>query len=169
MENKIYRSPLGMLRLSFEGDALTELRFADPPGGEAGADPERGAEEKPAHAEAVRWLDLYFSGRDPGFLPKLRPRGTPFRQLVWQEILKIPYGQTASYGEIAARLQTGPGRSPGSPRAVGAAAGRNPILLMIPCHRVIGADGSLTGYAGGTERKEKLLRLEGSFSRDLLL
>ena len=141
------------------------------------------APELPVFTETVRWLDLYFSGRDPGFTPALsfgvnaeagaptaaRKRGagiaTPFRILVWQELLKIPYGQTVTYGELARRIGTLPAYAQIgkriSARAVGGAVGRNPISLIVPCHRVVGAGGSLTGYAGGVERKRRLLEMEG--------
>lgn len=94
-----------------------------------------------------------FSGRAPASPPPLRPRGTPFQQAVWEALKSIPYGQTRTYGEIAAQLHS-------SPRAVGAAVGRNPVSLMIPCHRAVGANGGLTGYAGGLDRKKWLLDLE---------
>lgn len=106
--------------------------------------------------DAVRWLDRYFGGEDPGPPPPLAPLGaTPFRSAVWALLRELPYGSTTTYGRIAARL------GGMSARAVGGAVGRNPISLMIPCHRVLGADGSLTGYAGGTDRKAALLALEG--------
>ncbi len=107
--------------------------------------------------QAARWLDIYFSGRDPGFAPPLSLRGTAFERSVWAELMKIPFGQTATYGAIAARL----GLPRGAARAVGGAVGRNPVSLVVPCHRVVGANGRLTGYAGGLERKRFLLALEG--------
>ena len=106
--------------------------------------------------EAERWLDLYFSGQDPGFIPKLVLRTTPFRKAVWETLLTIPYGTTATYGEIAERMNL----PQSSARAVGGAVGHNAVSLIIPCHRVVGADGSLTGYAGGTDRKAWLLEME---------
>ena len=99
------------------------------------------------------WLEEYFRGKEPTIKVKLAPEGTPFQKRVWEELLTIPYGETLSYGELAKRLGS-------SPRAVGSAVGRNPISLMIPCHRVLGSDGSLTGYAGGIERKKFLLEQE---------
>ena len=103
-----------------------------------------------------RQLEEYFGGQRQDFELALAPAGTDFERSVWTELVKIPYGRTVSYGEIAARL----GR-PGASRAVGRANGANPIAIVVPCHRVIGADGSLTGYAGGIDIKERLLRLEG--------
>ena len=133
----------------------------------------------PVFAETVRWLDLYFSGGIPGFRPALNPKGTVFRKAVWEILLTIPYGRTMTYGEIAERIsgKTGDGRTMPygeigeriaggrgggrmSARAVGGAVGHNPILLIIPCHRVVGADGRLTGYAGGTDKKARLLQME---------
>ena len=114
----------------------------------------------PVLEAACRWLDVYFSGRKPeGMLP-LAPRGSEFRRAVWELLREIPYGETVSYGDLAKRLEAQLGRKT-SARAVGGAVGHNPISILIPCHRVVGADGSLTGYAGGLEQKTALLRLEG--------
>ncbi len=123
------------------------------------------------------WLDLYFSGRDPGFTPPLLPKTTEFRRTVWNILLTVPYGRTVTYGEIAERIvrEKSPPHVPARviprviprdfsreySRAVGGAVGHNPVSLIIPCHRVVGADGSLTGYAGGIDRKTRLLELEG--------
>jgi methylated-DNA-[protein]-cysteine S-methyltransferase len=110
--------------------------------------------------EALRgWLKGYFAGEAPGQEPSLRPRGTPFQELVWELLRGLPRGETATYGGIA--KQAAERRPASSPRAVGNAVGRNPISILIPCHRVLGASGKLTGYAGGLERKRALLRLEG--------
>ena len=136
-----------MLTLVSDGTALTALDFTQ-------------TQEKPINhdlpifAETRRWLDGYFSGMNPGFLPPLNPQGTPFQQKVWQELLNIPYGTTVSYGEIARRIGCR------SAQAIGQAVHRNPIAILIPCHRVIGADGSLTGYASGLDMKRCLLQLE---------
>lgn len=112
-------------------------------------------------ARATAWLDAYFAGRDPGPRPALAVQGTSFQRLVWDELLAIPAGQTRTYGELARAVEARTAR-PGSARAVGGAVGRNPVSVIVPCHRVVGADGSLTGYAGGSERKTRLLRLEGA-------
>ena len=112
--------------------------------------------ETPVLTEAKHWLSLYFSGKEPDFLPPLHPQGSSFRQAVWNVLLTIPRGQTMTYGEIARRLNVR------SAQAVGGAVGHNPISILIPCHRVVGSDGSLTGYAGGLARKEWLLHLEGA-------
>lgn len=114
-----------------------------------------------------RWLDLYFSGREPGFTPALNPVGSAFRRAVWEILLKIPYGRTTTYGQIAREIAAARGLAKMSAQAVGGAVGHNEISIIIPCHRVIGAHGSLTGYAGGIDRKIKLLKLEGVDMRGL--
>ena len=140
-----YDSPMGPLSLTSDGTALTGLGFGPAEGPEDGAGP---------FADAFRWLDAYFSGRDPGPAPALAPAGTFFQRRVWQELMKIPFGQTISYGALARMAGCG------SARAAGQAVHVNPVAVMIPCHRVVGADGSLTGYAGGLDVKRRLLTLE---------
>ena len=145
-------SPLGNILLSADEVGLTGLWFD---GGRYYAEtlPEEHVErETPILMDTKRWLDVYFTGREPDFTPPLHPAGSSFRQVVWQLLLEIPYGQTTTYGALL-----GDGASA---RAVGGAVGRNPISIIVPCHRVIGADGSLTGYAGGVDRKTRLLALE---------
>ena len=117
--------------------------------------------------QTKRWLDLYFSGREPGFTPALNPVGSAFRRAVWEILLKIPYGKTTTYGQIAREIAAARGLAKMSAQAVGGAVGHNEISIIIPCHRVIGAHGSLTGYAGGIDRKIKLLKLEGVDVRGL--
>lgn len=144
-------TPLGTMRMTTDGETILALGFDCPV-----VVPE--ALPQPARAIAAAlsaWLDRYFSGARPAIDLPLAPRGTSFQREVWRALQRIPYGETASYGEIAARV----GR-PSAMRAVGAANGRNPIAILIPCHRVIGADGTLTGYAGGLDRKRALLALE---------
>ncbi|WP_017555779.1 methylated-DNA--[protein]-cysteine S-methyltransferase [Nocardiopsis baichengensis] len=147
-------SPVGPLTLVAHDGALVGLYMGDEtatrPPGELG-EPDRGA-----FAEAERQLREYFAGRRTAFDLPLRPNGTPFQQRVWKELEAIPYGTTATYGEIAERI----GRAPSSARAVGSANGANPISVVVPCHRVVGADGTLTGYAWGADRKRFLLDLE---------
>lgn len=110
--------------------------------------------------EAKKWLDVYFSGEEPNFTPPLHPNGSTFRKAVWQILLDIPYGQTITYGEIARRIAVMKNTSHMSAQAVGGAVGHNEISIIIPCHRVIGTNGSLTGYAGGIDKKISLLKLE---------
>ena len=147
-------SPLGGILLSSDGTHLTGLRFTE-------QTPDEG---KPCSLsifeQTERWLDCFFSGRAPSFTPPLMIEASPFCRVVYEAILSIPFGQTASYAEIALQLVRSGKRTSCSARAVGAALKRNPILLIVPCHRVIGADGSLTGYAAGIERKRRLLLLE---------
>lgn len=153
-------SPLGGITLASDGQALTGLWFD---GQKYFADTLTEQHEERALAvfeQAERWLDLYFSGRVPDFTPPLRLKGTPFREEVWRILMTIPYGQTMTYGEIAAILASRRGLAGMSAQAVGGAVGHNPISLIVPCHRVVGADGALTGYAGGLEKKRWLLDLE---------
>lgn len=156
-----YDSPLGEILLSADGEGLTGLWFEGQKYYAQGLPQEREEGRTPALDETRRWLDLYFAGEKPDFTPALHLIGSDFRVGVWREMLKIPYGQTTSYGALARSLKTD-GTPPGAmARAVGGAVGHNRISIIIPCHRVLGADGSLTGYAGGIERKIALLRLEG--------
>ena len=155
-----YDSPLGRILLAADEIGLTGLWFdgqkyfaRDLPG-------EHTKQEVPVLAETKRWLDVYFSGREPDFTPPLHPVGSAFRQSVWEILLQIPYGQTTTYGEIARRLAEERGLARMSAQAVGGAVGHNEIAIIIPCHRVVGANGSLTGYAGGIAKKKKLLELE---------
>ncbi len=151
-----YASPLGSILLAADETGLTGLWFEAQKYFPSFSGVEYQEKETPVLTETVRWLDVYFSGKDPGFLPPLHPQGSPFRQTVWDILLTIPRGQTITYGEIARRLGVH------SAQAVGGAVGHNPISILIPCHRVVGSDGSLTGYAGGVERKARLLQLEGA-------
>lgn len=121
---------------------------------------ERIEQNTPALTEAKRWLDIYFAGKEPDFTPPLHPAGSVFRQSVWEILLKIPYGQTITYGDIARQLAAKRGLANMSAQAVGGAVGHNEISVIIPCHRVVGANSSLTGYAGGIDKKIKLLKLE---------
>ncbi len=156
-------TPLGPVLLASDGEALTGLWFQGQKHLPRGLD--RAGEEKkktlPVFDQVRRWLDVYFSGREPDFLPPLRPGGTAFQAEVWALLRGIPYGRTVTYGELARELAARRGHSRPSARAVGGAVGRNPISILIPCHRVVGADGGLTGYAGGLDKKISLLRLEG--------
>lgn len=125
--------------------------------------------ELPTILAAKKWLDIYFSGRAPDFTPPLHPVGTPFQMEVWEILLTIPYGHSTTYGEIARQIAAQRGISRMSAQAVGGAVGRNKIDIIIPCHRVIGADGTLTGYTGGLDKKSRLLEIEGiGFGRRLL-
>jgi methylated-DNA-[protein]-cysteine S-methyltransferase len=149
-------SPIGDLRVIERDDKISAIEFS--PFRQPADGRPLGAESSahPVLAEAVRQLRAYFAGDLTEFDLPLAPRGTDFQQRVWLQLSAIGYGHTASYGEIAGRL----GMTNAASRAVGLANGRNPIPIVIPCHRVIGANGTLTGYAGGIERKQTLLELE---------
>lgn len=151
-----YSSPLGMLTVAAEENLITVLVIDGQKYMERHLKGKTIEREAPILKQAEQWLDRYFSGEkpDPAEL-SLSPKGSEFQKRVWKELLKIPYGMTDTYGGIAERLGS-------SARAVGSAVGRNPISILIPCHRVLGRDGSLTGYAGGVENKKKLLELEGA-------
>ena len=144
-------SPIGLLGLVVSDGAVTELRMDAAPRTATGETTERKVMD-----EAVSQVEAYFDGSLKDFDLPLRSDGTPFQEAVWRELERIPYGTVTSYAEIARRVG-----KPTASRAVGAANGRNPIAIIVPCHRVIGADGSLTGYGGGMWRKEWLLNHEG--------
>ncbi len=148
-------SPVGELRIVEHAGAITAIEFS--PYRDADGRP-RGERDdaNPVLVETVRQLTAYFARDLKEFDLPLAPKGSDFQQQVWAQLLKVGYGETASYGQIAHRL----GHSNAASRAVGLANGRNPIPIVIPCHRIIGADGTLTGYAGGIERKQTLLELE---------
>ena len=155
-----YHSPLGRLLLAADEIGLTGLWFERQRYFAQGLAPVHTDEETPTLAQTRRWLDLYFSGSVPDFTPPLHPIGSDFRQEVWALLLQIPYGQTTTYGALAKQLAEKQGRPRMSAQAVGGAVGHNRIAILIPCHRVVGTNGSLTGYAGGIDKKEKLLRME---------
>jgi methylated-DNA-[protein]-cysteine S-methyltransferase len=158
----IISSPIGRLLLTGDGHALTGLWMLD--ADRHSARVQEGLTLEPeAFGEVARQLAEYFAGDRKEFTVPLAPSGTPFQMAVWTELTKIPYGSTVSYGDIARAL----GKRLVASRAVGLANGSNPISIIVPCHRVIGADGSLTGYGGGLERKDLLLRLEGAGSTTL--
>lgn len=159
-----YISPIGLILLESDGESLIRLDFTD----ETCASELKSSSKEllpketlEVFSETKRWLDIYFSGRDPGFLPSLKLSGTPFRLAVWDILLSIPFGKSMTYGEISSVLASKQGMERLSAQAVGGAVGHNPVSIIIPCHRVLGSGGSLTGYAGGLDRKAFLLRNEG--------
>ena len=157
-----FNSPLGGITMASDGEALTGLWFDGQIYFAASLEKEHEERMLPVFDLADKWLNLYFSGSEPGFLPPLLMRTTEFRKTVWEILLSIPYGKTMTYGEIADRIAAGRGLSRMSAQAVGGAVAHNAISLMIPCHRVVGMDGSLTGYAGGLEKKIWLLEMENT-------
>lgn len=147
-----YPSPIGQLLLTGDGQYLTGVRMdAQPEPGSLPGDGDR------VLLETKRWLDAYFRGENPPVTVPIKAEGTPFRKLIWGFLREIPYGQTCTYGDLAQRAARAMGVEKMSSQAVGGAAHHNPISILIPCHRCIGADGSLTGYAWGLERKKWLL------------
>lgn len=150
-----YSSPLGNIVLTSDGSALTGLRFEEPGQRDGVWQP-----SVPVFRETARWLELYFSGTAPDFLPPLAPEGSEFRKEVWALLLTVPWGHTVTYGQLGQLLAQRKGLAKMSAQAIGGALAHNPILLLLPCHRVIGTSGHLTGYAGGLDRKAALLAME---------
>ncbi len=145
-----YKSPLGILKISADEKGITEIDFVEK------EDTSIQTSSSKIIQDCIKQLDEYFQGKRKSFELKLKPEGTEFQKKVWKELLKIPYGKTLSYGEVSRRI-----KNQKAVRAVGQAIGRNPISIIVPCHRVIGSDGDLTGYASGLWRKKWLLKLEG--------
>ena len=159
-----YISPLGKMLLAADDKGLTGAWFEGQKYFARGLGSEYEECKLPLFKDVKCWLDLYFSGQEPKFQIPIHLIGTSFQQEVWELLYEIPYGETRTYGEIAAKLAKRRGIVSMSAQAVGGAVGHNPIPVIVPCHRVLGAGGSLTGYAGGVERKRKLLELEGVLS-----
>ena len=155
-----YKSPLGDILLAADEIGLTGLWFEGQKYFANTLPEEHISQETPILTDAKKWLDVYFSGEEPKFTPPLHPEGSTFRQAVWQILLQIPYGQTITYGAIASKLTEKKNGLRMSAQAVGGAVGHNEISIIIPCHRVVGTNGSLTGYAGGIDKKISLLELE---------
>lgn len=156
-----YRSPLGGILLAADETGLTGLWFEGAKYFAADLGTEyQPREDLPVFHETVCWLEQYFSGKEPDFTPSLHLKGTAFQRAVWERLLRIPYGETTTYGALAAELATQMGRKSMSAQAVGGAVGHNKISLIVPCHRVLGTGGALTGYAGGLEKKTALLSME---------
>lgn len=145
-----YSSPVGALYLTADEGGLTGIRMH----------PAK-TEDFPVLSQAKAWLDGYFSGNPSACAFPLNPKGTAFQKQVWELLLTIPYGETTTYGTIAREMALHTGKQKMSAQAVGQAVGANPISILVPCHRVVGANGALTGYAGGLEKKQWLLRHEG--------
>ena len=155
-----YRSPLGEMLLAADETGVTGLWFAGQKYFARHLDKEQVEKEIPLFTTVKQWLDVYFAGNEPDLTVPLHFTGTAFQNEVWQILCTIPYGQTTTYGEIAKQLAARRGLPHMSARAVGGAVGHNPISILVPCHRVVGLGGHLTGYAGGLERKRCLLALE---------
>lgn len=164
-----YDSPLGAILLAADETGLTGLWFDGQKYFARDLPAECVEQNTPALSEVKRWLDIYFTGKEPGFMPPLHPIGSAFRRSVWDILLRIPYGQTTTYGEIARQLAEKQGLPRISAQAVGGAVGHNEISILIPCHRVVGTNGSLTGYAGGIDKKVKLLEWEHTDMTELFV
>lgn len=161
-----YQSPLGEILLAADTVGLTGLWFEGEKYYALSLDPEHLEKEIPVFHQVKRWLDIYFSGQQPDFMPPLHMSGTTFQMAVWETLREIPYGQTTTYGAIARKIARQRGLSKMSAQAVGQAVGRNELSILVPCHRVVGTNGSLTGYAGGIDKKIQLLQLEGAFREE---
>lgn len=155
-----YKSPIGIIIITSDETEITGLRFKGESEAEVLSD--KKYKETSAIKEGKKWLDLYFSGKNPGYIPAINPTGTEFQKLVWKLLLEIPYGKTTTYGEIAGKIAEIKNVSRMSAQAVGGAVGKNPIAIIIPCHRVVGKNGKLTGYRYGMDKKISLLALEGA-------
>lgn len=156
-----YVSPLGALTVASDGTSVTGLWIRGQKYYASKLRLDAIEQDLPIFDSVRKWLDCYFSGKKPEFIPPLSPKGSQFQQSVWNILCEIPYGKVISYKDIVNKIALQTGRKSMSAQAVGGAVGHNPISIIIPCHRVIGSDGSLTGYAGGIEAKKQLLQLEG--------
>ncbi len=157
-----YESPLGQISLSADETGITSLHFDGQKPMAPPANKNRQSTDIPVFADVKQWLHIYFSGKEPDFLPPVHLSGTDFQLAVWNLLRAIPYGTTTTYGALAGQLALQLGKPHMSAQAVGQAVKRNPVAILVPCHRVIGAGGSLIGYAGGLDRKAALLLLESA-------
>lgn len=157
-----YNSPLGQITLASNGTCLTGLWFEGQKFFARTLANRTQEKDLPVFHQTSEWLDCYFSGKKPDFTPALQLNDTPFRIAVWKILQQIPYGEVVTYKDIAQEIARQKGISSMSAQAIGGAVGHNPISIIIPCHRVIGSNGNLTGYAGGLDRKINLLALEGA-------
>lgn len=158
-----YQSPMGKILLAVDDIGLTGLWFEGQKYYALNLDKKHEEKEVPILKEAKHWLDIYFTGKEPDFIPPIHLIGTPFQMEVWEILRRIPYGETTTYGKIAKKIAEKKGLQRMSAQAVGNAVGNNEISIIVPCHRVVGTSGSLTGYAGGIDKKITLLKLEGAF------
>ena len=160
MFERMIQTPLGEIRLRSDGKSLTGLWFVGQVNDAKDNSDIEIKDDLPIFGQVETWLESYFSGEQTPIKIPLQPKGTVFQEEVWKILQEIPYGETMTYGEIAQRIAKEKGVATYSAQAVGQAVGKNPISILIPCHRVLGKNGALTGYAGGVHRKEQLLRIE---------
>lgn len=159
-----YTSPIGKITMASDGEALTGLWFDGQKYFALYLDKDNEEKDLPIFDMAKKWLDIYFSGKEPNFKLPLKFTGSEFQNEVWEILYAIPYGKTVTYGEIAKELANRRGIGKMSAQAVGGAVGKNEISVIVPCHRVVGSNGSLTGYAGGIDKKISLLKLEKAYN-----
>ncbi len=159
-----YMLPLGNIILAADEIGLTGLWFEGQKYFALYLDKENEEKELPIFEQAKKWLDIYFSGKEPDFKLPLHFKGTDFQNEVWEILYKIPYGKTITYGEVARQIAEKKGVERMAAQAVGSAVGHNKISIIVPCHRVVGANGSLTGYAGGIDKKITLLKIENAYN-----
>lgn len=159
----MYQSPVGEILLAADKVGAVGIWFKDEKYYAYCLDKENEPKETPIIRELKRWLDIYFDGREPDFIPPLHMIGTPFQIEVWNILREIPYGKTTTYSEIAKKIARNRGIERMSAQAVGTAVGKNSINLIVPCHRVVGTSNSLAGYAGGIDKKIRFLKLEGAY------
>lgn len=164
-----YKSPLGGITLAADEIGLTGVWFDGQKYFAHGLTGEHKKREIPALEQAKNWLDIYFAGKEPDFELPLHFTGTPFQNEVWEILCQIPYGHTTTYGEIARQVARDKGMERMSAQAIGGAVGRNEISVIVPCHRVVGSNGSLTGYAGGLDKKIALLKLEQGYRENFFI
>ena len=164
-----YCSPMGDILLAADDAGLTGLWFEGQKYFARTLDKEHEKREIPLYEKTKQWLDIYFSGKEPDFTVPLHVTGTAFQKQVWEILRSIPYGQTMTYGEIARKMAAQRGEMRMSAQAVGGAVSHNEVSILIPCHRVVGTNGSLTGYAGGIDKKIQLLRLEKADMKSLFV
>ncbi len=164
-----YSSPLGQIVLAADEQGLTGLWFKDQKYFGLYLDKEHENGSTPIIEKAKEWLDIYFSGTNPSFCPPLHMIGSDFQKCVWEILYAIPYGTTTTYGEIAKKIAKDRGIERMSAQAVGGAVSHNEISIIVPCHRVVGTNGSLTGYAGGISKKIELLKLEKAFTEKMFV
>ena len=161
-----YQSPVGEILLAGDDIGLTGLWFEGEKYYALSLEKDHEEKEVPVFAEVKQWLDIYFAGKEPAFMPSIHMIGTPFQMEVWELLREIPYGKTTTYGELAKQIAKRRGLERMSAQAVGFAVGHNEISIIVPCHRVVGTNGSLTGYAGGIDKKMFFLKLEGAYKEN---
>lgn len=164
-----YLSPIGEITLISNGEYLTDLIFTGQRFYNETMPNIYNNYSVPVLIQTKKWLDIYFSGKCPNFIPNILIQGSAFQLDVWNLLKKIPYGEVMTYGDIAKSIAKQYGINKMSAQAVGVAVGRNPISIIIPCHRVIGKNGNLTGYGGGIQRKIELLKLENSYKENFFI